>query len=136
VLRLLRDFADIDDVFWLAFTDTFPEGTPIGRNGLDAPPRIVTIRFGSPLHVLVELPRVAWGAGVASFIGALAAVFGAPYKTLARFHSARAEYWRSRLAADTARREWLDSRKSAHGEEGFRLVDVRLPREGSEADID
>lgn len=77
--------------------------------------------------MLVEVPPYVWVVGASSFIGALATAFGAPYRALAKFHSAREEYWRKGLPPMRHGEHGLESRQLAHGEEGFQLVDARLP---------
>lgn len=121
-------FADIEELYWLALPPAEKgHSTDDPRLDEELAPRVVAVHFGSPFQVLVELPPYVWAGAVAGFVGALATVFGAPYKAGAKFHTARAEYWRSRLEADSAKSAWIASRRDAHAKDGFRLKSVKFP---------
>jgi hypothetical protein len=122
-------FSDIEELYWLAVPPDARRPAPEERSLDDRwTPRLTAAHFGSPFHILVEMPPYVWAGAATGFVGALSAVFGAPYKAAARFHSARADYWRSRIDADQSKRAWIEARQQAHAEDGFRLVDAKLPR--------
>jgi hypothetical protein len=116
-----RLFADTDELFWLAVADDSPAEEEKRRSDPDAGPRIVSTSFGSPFHILVEVPPYAWGVAATSFLGGLAALFGAPYKALARFQSAL----RARSIGANG------SPPTRHAERGSNHVSSRMARRDS-----
>jgi hypothetical protein len=84
-----------------------------------------TIQLGSPLEFVFEIPWEAWAVGGSAFLGGLATLFGVPMKAAAEFEKARAEFWRSRLEADDAKRRWIESRRDRPPGRSFRLLDAR-----------
>jgi hypothetical protein len=121
-------FADIAQLYWLSIASELARPVDELQRDEAWAARVIVVRYGSPFHILVEIPLAVWAGGAAAFMGALATVFGAPYKSAAQFHGSRAEYWRKRLEADEAHRQWLESRRQAYLEEGFRLAEADLPR--------
>lgn len=121
-------FLDVGQLYWVALASELGLSVKDLQRDEQWAARVEAVRYGSPFHILVEVPPSVWASGATAFIVALAAVFGAPYKAGAKFHGSRADYYRKRLDADDAQRQWIESRRRAHEEDGFRLVDVELPR--------
>jgi hypothetical protein len=122
-------FFDIEELYWLAAPEHVYRDTPEDLlRDEEWAPRVTAVHFGSPLQILLEIPAYAWAGAATGFVAALSMIFGAPYKAAAKFHDARGDYWRSRLAADAAKQAWIAARQEVHGEDGFRLVNVELPR--------
>jgi hypothetical protein len=92
-------------------------------------PRLDGLRLGSPLEVLVQVPAEAWqvGGGLL-FTGALAMIFGLP----ARYQEARRLFWDQRLAADEAKRNWLDAKEAAWQKKSIWMTEMELPEEAVE----
>jgi hypothetical protein len=116
-------FSDVDELYWLAIEADLGSGPRNDfRRDEDLTARVVASHFGSPFRIFLEVPPGVWAAIATTFVGALAAVFGAP----AKFEESRARFWRNRLQADEAKRAWIESRQQANTEDGFRLVDVEF----------
>jgi hypothetical protein len=88
-------------------------------------PRIERIQLGSRLEISLELVEAAWRTGVGfMFTGVLAVIFELPKERL-QFR----QFWRTRLAADKAKREWIERTEAQYHESPIRLDDLILPAE-------
>lgn len=92
--------------------------------------RLHSLRMGSPLHVIVDIPSAIYVPTFAAFCYGLAHVFGVPYRAATAFESARQSYFAQRVATARAKDEWLDY-KAERVEQQTRLrlkaVDVVVP---------
>jgi hypothetical protein len=127
VVALVRD---VEALYWfcweLALGDAAPNVDPKEAGGF--PLRVERLRLGS-FEVVLQVPAPAWeiGAGLL-FTGALAMVFRLP----ARFQEARESFWERRLAADEAKRKWLESKRAEWRDQLIRLGEMGLPEEAAE----
>lgn len=100
--------------------------------------RVDSLRMGSPLQVLLDLPATFYVPTFAAFAYGLGHVLGVPYRAAAAFERARESYFEARHASAKAKDAWLDYKAEQVAKQtSFRLraVDVALPgedREGSE----
>jgi hypothetical protein len=134
---------DIESLYWFCLEVVDPELTPdrlreelrgmSRRDRVEAlweAPKlhlgVERLRLGSPLEVVLQVGADAWqvGAGLL-FTGALAMVFRMP----ARFQEARRSFWDRRLAADDAKRKWLESKRAEWEAMPPWLSGMRLPEE-------
>jgi hypothetical protein len=84
--------------------------------------RVRALDYGSPFHVVLEIPWQAYVTSGGGFIAAVGVLFGAPYKVAAQFHKNRQEYWGRRLAADEAKARYAFHR--AVENQDVRLVEI------------
>jgi hypothetical protein len=88
-------------------------------------PRVERIQLGSPMAISLELVEAVWRTGVGfTFTGVLAVIFKLPKERL-EFR----QFWRARLAADKAKREWIERTEGQYHESPIRLDDLILPEE-------
>lgn len=88
-------------------------------------PRIERIQLGSRSEISLELVEAVWRTGVGfMFTGVLAVIFKLPKERL-QFR----QFWRTRLAADKAKREWIERTEAQYHESPIRLDDLILPEE-------
>jgi hypothetical protein len=121
---LLRD---IETVYWVSIDSRSEQRfEAMGLSIPDLQPRPATIHLHNPLEVVLEIVTAIWPVGAgATFVGALAMIFKLP----ARYEKAREQYWRNRLAADQARRDWIEWTASAYRDSPIQLNNVALPDE-------
>jgi hypothetical protein len=120
-------FRDIETLYWFCVETAESDHLSLERNEL--PPRVATIEFGSPLEITLQLAEVVWPEGVGFlFIGALAMIFKLPV----RFQEERQQFWQTRLAADQAKREWIEWTEAEYRRLPIRLDEVVLPEEAAE----
>lgn len=88
-------------------------------------PRIERSQLGSRLEISLELVEAVWRTAVGfMFTGVLAVIFKLPGERL-QFR----QFWRTRLASDKARREWIERTEAQYHESPIRLDDLILPEE-------
>lgn len=109
---------------------------------MEANPRSLTlsvdsIRMGSPLQVLLDLPSTFYVPTFAAFAYGIGHVLGVPYRAAAAFERARLSYYEARHASAEAKDEWLDykaERVEKDTQLRLRAVDIAMPGEGREGD--
>lgn len=97
--------------------------------------RVDTIRMGSPLQVLLDMPSTLYVPTFAAFAYGIAHVLGVPYRAAASFERARESYFEARHASARAKDQWLDykaERVEKQTQLRLRAVDIALPGEGRE----
>jgi hypothetical protein len=70
--------------------------------------RLHSLRMGSPLHVILDMPATIYVSTFAAFAYGLGHIFGVPYRAAAAFERARESYFEQRHATARAKDEWLD----------------------------
>jgi hypothetical protein len=93
--------------------------------------RVHSLRMGSPLHVLLDLPATIYVSTFGAFSFGLAHVLGVPYRAAAVFERARERYYEQRLATAEAKDAWLDYKAKRVARQTtlrLRAVEVALPR--------
>jgi hypothetical protein len=93
--------------------------------------RLASVRMGSPLHLVIDLPSLLYVPTFTAFAYGLAHVLGTPYRAAAAFERARQMYFQQRLATAAAKDEWLDYKAEKVAQQTqlrLRAVDVEWPR--------
>jgi len=117
---LLRD---IETLYWLC-ADTREDVNPS-----EFRMRVAHLHLGSPLELVLELPSVVWHLGFGfTFAGALAMIFKLP----ARYQQERWHFWQTRLAADKAKRDWVEWREAEYLQSPIILKELTLPEDADE----
>lgn len=121
---LLRD---IETLYWLCVeVGEVHERVAAQERYMYLRPRVERIQLGSPLEISLELVEVIWRVGVGfTFAGALAMIFKLP----ARFQKERWQFWQTRLAADKAKRDWIEWTEAQYHQSPVQLDDLILPEE-------
>lgn len=95
-----RPPAYVDDWEALQFQLFLPGGSAL---------RVVGLRYGSPLEILLELPATV--QGVTGFVTATGLLCGARFTVGKYLHKERAAYWEQRLTADRAQAAYFRWRR-------------------------